>query len=564
MGHFWSIMQDSDGPATVEGQTRLTRLSELSDVLVADLDQEAVLDQILDAAMEITGAKYAALGILGEDRQEFAEFRTRGVDTASRARIGDLPLGHGVLGVLIDEQQPLRLDDVGEHPRSYGFPAGHPLMRTFLGVPVRIRGEAWGNLYLAEKAGGSFTEADEELVVIFAGWAATAIELARLHERSERRRQELERAVRGLESVRDVATAIGGETGFERVLELIAKRGRALIRSGSMLVMLREGDELVVVASAGDEDGFIGLRLSIADTACGQVFQSDQAHQFPADRLGVPQEHVGLLVPMSYRGRPLGLLAAFDSSGDLPGFSGGDEQLLAVFAATAANAVAMAQSVESDRLRSSMAAADHERGHWARELHDETLQGLGALRLLLSGALRTDERATYAAATTEAIAQVEEEIANLRAIIADLRPAALDELGLRPALEALLERRGHNGYVIVSDLRLPDPQAGEQRLTPDRESTVYRLVQEALANVSKHADAKTVHVDVIADQGDVVVEVRDDGAGFDASRATQGFGLAGMRERVYLAGGTFVLRSDAGGTRLRARLLADQRKTARP
>jgi signal transduction histidine kinase len=552
-------VERSESRTSLDGQTRRTRLFELSEVLVAELDQEAVLDQILDAAMEITGARYAALGILGPDRTEFAEFRTRGIDAGNRARIGELPRGHGVLGVLIDEQRTLRLDDVGEHPRSYGFPAGHPVMRTFLGVPVRIRGEAWGNLYLAEKAGGSFTEADEELIVVFAGWAATAIELARLHERSARRRHELERAVRGLESVRDVATAIGGESGFERVLELIAKRGRALIRSGSMLVMLREADELVVVAGAGDEDGVIGLRLSIADTACGQVFKSGQAEQFPAARLGVPQAHVGLLVPMSYRGRPLGVLAAFDSAGDLPGFSGDDEQLLAVFAATASNAVAMAQSVESDRLRSSMDAADHERGRWARELHDETLQGLGALRLLLSGALRTDERPAYAAATGEAIAQIEQEITNLRAIIADLRPAALDELGLRPALEALLERRGHNGYVILSDLRLPSPQSGDQRLAPDCESTVYRLVQEALANVSKHAKAKTVHVDVIADQGGVVVEIRDDGVGFDAEGETQGFGLTGMRERVYLAGGTFVLHSDAHGTCLRARLLAERR-----
>lgn len=548
---------------SLTGQARRSRLSGLSEVLVADLDPEAVLDQILDAAMDITGARYAALGILGADREEFAEFRTRGVDAETRARIGELPRGRGVLGVLIDEQQPLRLDDVGEHPRSYGFPAGHPVMRSFLGVPVRIRGQAWGNLYLAEKEDGPFTEADEELIVIFAGWAATAIELARLHERSEHRRLELEAAVRGLESIRDVATAIGGETGFERILDLIAKRGRALIKSGSLLVMLSEGDELVVGASAGDQVGAMGLRLSIAETNCGHVFESGRAEQFPADQLGVTQEHIGLLVPMSYRGQPLGVLAAFDSHGDGASFSAGDVQLLGIFAATAANAVAMAQSVESDRLRSSMAAAEHERGRWARELHDETLQGLGALRLLLSVALKRDERPGYEDATREAIGQVEQEISNLRAIIADLRPAALDELGLRPAIEALLERRGHGDYVILSDLRLPDPQAGGERLAPDRESTVYRLVQEALANVTKHAGARTVHVDVVASGGDVVVEVRDDGVGFDPLQATGGFGVAGMRERVYLAGGTFALHSDAHGTRLRARLAADRRKTPR-
>ncbi|MBA2348864.1 MAG: GAF domain-containing sensor histidine kinase [Solirubrobacterales bacterium] len=538
---------------------RLTRLAELSQGLVADLDPEAVLDQILDAAIELTGARYGALGILDESREEFAEFRTRGVDDATRARIGDLPRGHGVLGVLIDEQKPLRLEDVGAHPRSYGFPADHPVMRTFLGVPVRVRGEAWGNLYLAEKAGGAFTEADEELSIVFAAWAATAIELARLHDRSERRRQQLENAVRGLEAVRDVATAIGGETGFDRVLELIAKRGRALINSGSLAVLLREGEELVVAASAGDESRLGGLRLPIAGSVCGRVFEEGRAAQLPAERLAIPQANTGLLVPMSYRGKPLGLLAAFDSAGEGPAFSFGDEQLLGVFAATAANALAMAESVESDRLRSSMDAADHERGRWARELHDETLQGLGALRLLLAAALRSDDQAAYASATREAIEQVEEEIANLRAIISDLRPAALDELGLRPAIEALLRRRGQNGFSIESTLDLPDPELGEPRLAPDRESTVYRLVQEALTNIGKHANASAVHVEVTASAGDVAVEVRDNGTGFDAEQATEGFGLAGMRERVYLAGGTFALDSGPDGTRLRARLLAGQR-----
>lgn len=541
---------------------RLTRLAELSQGLVADLDPEAVLDQILDAAMELTGARYGALGILDESREEFAEFRTRGVDDVTRALIGDLPRGHGVLGVLIDEQEPLRLDDVSAHPRSYGFPAGHPVMRTFLGVPVRVRGEAWGNLYLAEKADGPFTEGDEELTVVFAAWAATAIELARLHDRSERRREQLENAVRGLEAVRDVAAAIGGETGFERILELIAKRGRALIRSGSLLVMLREGDELKIAAGAGDEAELSGLRLPIAHSACGQVFDNGHAAQFPAEELTVPQAHVGLLVPMSYRGKPLGLLAAFDSAGEGPAFSPADEQLLGVFAVTAANALAMAQSVEADRLRSAMEAADHERGHWARELHDETLQGLGALRLLLAAALRRDDQSAYAIATKEAIGQVEEEIANLRAIISDLRPAALDELGLRPAIEALLRRRGENGFSIVSTIDLPDPELGQARLAPDRESTVYRLVQEALSNVGKHAKASAVHVEVIASDGDVDVEVRDDGTGFDAEQATAGFGLAGMRERVYLAGGTFTLESGPGGTRLRARLAAGPRERA--
>ncbi len=160
-----------------------------------------------------------------------------------------------MLGVLIEHPEPLRLADVGTHPRSYGFPAGHPVMRSFLGVPVVVRGEAWGNLYLTEKEGGEFSERDEQAAVILADWAAVAINNARLYETSELRRHELEKAVRGLEATRDVAVAIGGEIALEHVLELIAKRGRALVGARSLVIMLREGDELVVHASAGHVAG---------------------------------------------------------------------------------------------------------------------------------------------------------------------------------------------------------------------------------------------------------------------------------------------------------------------
>lgn len=541
----------------------MRRVFELGQALAAELDPQVVLERILEGAREITGARHAALGILNAQRTEFTEFRTSGVDEATRERIGDMPRGRGVLGVLINDPRPLRLKDVAAHPLSFGFPSAHPPMRTFLGVPIQIRGELWGNLYLAEKPNGEFDEMDEEMIVAFAGLAATAIDVARLYRVSELRRQELERAVRGFEAVRDVTVAIGGEAGFERVLELIAKRGRALIGSRSMLVMLREGDELVVVASAGATAPVTGVRLPISDSTSGEVFTAAKPVRIAdvpaqlriaAENLGVPGAHTGLLVPMLHRGRTLGVLAAFDHATDAAVFSAEDENLLDTFAVTAANAVAMAQSVEADRLRSSMAGADAERGRWARELHDETLQGLGGLRVLLAVSLRRGDAAEHEHAMRAAIAQIEQEIANLRAIIADLRPAALDELGLHAAIEALLDRRGSDDFVIVSDLRLPDPQTGGGRLSADLETTIYRLVQEALTNVARHASAQTVHVAVIASDGVVEVEVRDDGIGFVAAEAVSGFGLAGIRERVYLAGGTMSIDSGAHGTRLSVRL----------
>jgi GAF domain-containing protein len=189
----------------------IRRLLDVGRALTKELDQSILLDRVLETAREITQARYAALGILNEQHTELAQFLTAGVDEATHRAIGDLPRGRGVLGALIAHPQPLRLRDVGQHPTSYGFPDGHPIVRSFLGVPVVIRGQVWGNLYLTEKTEGEFTEADEEAAVILAEWAAIAIENARLYETSERRRQELEKAFRGLEATRDVAVAIGEE-----------------------------------------------------------------------------------------------------------------------------------------------------------------------------------------------------------------------------------------------------------------------------------------------------------------------------------------------------------------
>jgi signal transduction histidine kinase len=212
-----------------------------------------------------------------------------------------------------------------------------------------------------------------------------------------------------------------------------------------------------------------------------------------------------------------------------------------------------------------MAAADAERTRWARELHDETLQGLGALRLLLAAARRRGDAKQTELAVDEAIEHLQEEIENLHAIISDLRPAALDELGLRPALEALLERRSdHGALAIDSELVLPDPNARGDDLEPEIESTIYRLVQEALTNVVRHASARRVRVAVIATASAVSIEVIDDGVGFAPDASRSGFGLAGMRERAFLAGGTVTIDSGAAGTVVRAELPAHVRGAAAP
>jgi signal transduction histidine kinase len=550
----------------------IRHLLDVGRALTKELDQRVLLDRVLETAREVTGARYAALGILNEQRSELEQFLTLGVDDETHRAIGDLPRGRGVLGVLIDNPQPLRLAEVGQHPSSYGFPAGHPVMRSFLGVPIVIRGEIWGNLYLTEKREGEFSEQDEEAAVILADWAAIAIDNARLYETSERRREQAEKAFRGLEATRDVAVAIGGEIALENVLELIVKRGRVLVDARSVVIMQRDGEELVVQASAGHVREARGVRLPIDGSTSGQVLEHRRAERITdvATRLriapsefGVPDARTALLVPMVYRGAAVGVLAAFDRGLDGEVFTEDDEQMLRTFAASAATAIALAQSVQADRLRSSLDAADAERRRWARELHDETLQGLGGLRLLLSSALRRGNADRRQEAMREAVTHIEQEIENLRAIITELRPAALDELGLRAAIEGLLDHhRERSGLQIDGDLVLPGPSAGEERLDGDLETAVYRLVQEALTNVAKHARASKVRVAVRESEGELLVEIQDDGTGFDPNVGSHGFGLAGMRERASLADGTLSVDSSEQGTLVRARLPARHRGRA--
>lgn len=536
---------------------KLRRLLDVGRALVGELDPEAVLHRILEEARDLTGARYAAVGVLDETRLELERFLTAGIDAPTHRAIGDLPHGRGVLGVLIHDPRPLRLADVGEHPHSYGFPTAHPSMHSFLGVPIVIRGEAWGNLYLTGKAGGEeFTSEDEEAVIVLSQWAATAIGNARLYKDSERRREQLERAVRSLEAARDITDAITSACDLEHILELIVKRGRALVDARTVVIMLREGDELVVAASAGHARGARGHRIPVSGSTCGQVLERGRAERIvdvespltvAPEELGVHGARTGLLVPVLHHGGGLGVLAAFDRGVQREPFDQEDEQLLRTFAASAANAVALSRSVEADRLRSTIAAAEAERKRWARELHDQTLQSLGGLRVSLASSLARLDAAAKDEHIRQAIEDIELEIGNLRGIISDLRPSLLDDLGLVPAIEAMLDRLREDGLQITRELALADSESGHMDTDPELEITAYRVVQEALTNIAKHARADSAHVWLTRSGGQLLIEVADDGIGFDPAAPTGGFGLAGMRERVYLAGGTLaILRSEPG------------------
>jgi signal transduction histidine kinase len=522
---------------------RLRRLIEVGRGFVSQLEPEAVLNQLVEVARELTGARYAALGILDENRHELERFVCSGIDDETREEIGALPGGHGVLGELIRDPAPLRMRDVGEHPCSAGFPPGHPPMRSFLGVPILVHGEAYGNLYLTEKPDGAeFDEADEQAVTVLAEWAAITIFNTRLYAQLEEERGALERVVHALEATTDIARAVGGETDRERVLETIAKRCRALLHARCVLVLLRQGGRLEVVAGAGEHaTDALGGRLAL------DPLTPDGALHALQD-LGI-DARAAMLTPLEFRGRRMGAIVALDRLDEGPDFGAEDERLLVAASASAATAVATVQSVGEERLRHRLMSAERERTRWARELHDSTLQGLGSRRVLLSSALKRGAGPELEDAVREVVEDLSRDIDELRGLITELRPATLDQIGLVSALHDLAERvAAAAGIELTMDLSV-----GPDHLDAELETVVYRLVQEALNNVAKHAGAGGVTLRVARSDGRLDVIVADDGRGFDPAAEHGGFGLLGMRERVELVGGELDIESIHGaGTRVMA------------
>lgn len=520
---------------------QLQRLQEVGRSLVSELELDTVLRHLLDAARDLTGAAYAAVGVLDEDGQALERFVYVGIDDETRHAIGPLPRGRGVLGELIRRPEPLRLPDVGAHEHSYGFPANHPPMRTFLGTPVLIRGRAWGNLYLTEKSGGrEFTESDESLVVVLAAWAAVAIENARLYEGLDSRRVELERATLVLEVNADISRAAASGIGMDPLLELIAKRARSLA-DAELSVVLVQGDAGLVVATAAGEgaEELVGRRTAGPDSA--------------SDDLGLRDRWLdSITAPLPFRGSRSGMLIACRTHP----FSEEDRRLFESLATSAATTIASVRNAEAEKIRLSIRASEEEKKRWARELHDQTLQELGALRFLLETAAGGTAN-QLRSATERALQGIDQGIEDLHGLITELRPASLDQLGVGPAVEALADRtQAMSGIAVRVAVDLADGDGGAHgRLEPELESSVYRLVQEGLNNAVKHAEPTVVSIEVQGDGEMVTVRVEDDGKGFDPEAERDGFGLVGMRERIDLIGGRLEIDSALGrGTVVTAEL----------
>jgi signal transduction histidine kinase len=345
------------------------------------------------------------------------------------------------------------------------------------------------------------------------------------------------------------------------VLEVIAERSRSLVDASKLLILLTDGDDLTVAAASGALDpALVGARAPARGSIAEQVLATGRAQRVDhlRDRTGSALATLGvtaasaLVVPLAFRGTALGAIEALDRIAG-PQFRDEDERLLLAAAASAAVAISTARSVEQDRVRQSLRAAEDERTRWARELHDETLQALGGLRVLLSSAHRSGDEQLLRGVAQSALEQLDTEIESLRVLISELRPAALDELGLEAALVALAERVGTT-YGIEVRTTVNEEATESAGLDPELEVVVYRVVQEALTNAARHAKPEAVEIRLARSDGEIQAVVADDGDGFDASRPVAGFGLTGMRERVSLVGGRFELESSPEGTTVKISL----------
>src|SRR5215210_5932956 len=299
-----------------------------------------------------------------------------------------------------------------------------------------------------------------------------------------------------------------------------------------------------------------GLDPAVAELPIPARHSSDEVLLGRIKAVDVGRDEIGraLIAPLLFRGDPLGVVVALDRVGPPGRFDDEDQRLLEAFAASAATGVATARSMAEERLQNTIDSAEQERTRWARELHDETLQALAVLRMRIASALREESPESLHETGQEAVEQIDEEILKLRRLITELRPASLDTIGLEAALQALGQQHQQaSGIHVTFDLDLSRQE--EARPTPVLETAVYRLVQEALNNVTKHSMGRRAVLVVRARRGTIEIEVIDDGVGFEPSLVREGFGLVGMRERAALLGGTLEVDSTKGaGTRLRAEI----------
>jgi signal transduction histidine kinase len=532
---------------------RRDALIEAALALSSELPLPVVLEKIIELAAEITHARYGALGVIGPGG-EITQFITNGVTQEQHRAIGDLPVGRGILGFLIENARPLRLRNLSEHSRSVGFPKNHPPMYSFLGAPVKAHGKVFGNIYLTEKQGAEeFDEDDERTLNALATQAGVAIGNSQLYEETRRRE-------RSLDALREVNAAILSEAPGDDVLGLVVLRARELVNADlATLVILTDepGTLRIAVADGSHSKGLVGMEVPVDGSVSGDVIKSGQpvmvadASQDPRTyRAMVRQGKMGpsVFVPLTLRGEAFGTLSVAHLVGGTI-FTQEEMLLVQTFADQASLALEYARA--QGELQRLMVMDERER--IATELHDGVIQSLFAVGL---GLQATAMRATDPEVGTrieEAVGEIDRAIRDLRNYIFGLRPGILADRQLDQALRDLAGDFGAKNGISVSIEIDPAIAAG---LSPSA-GEIVQLAREALSNIGRHAEATTTSVVLTREGTTTMLEIRDDGTGFDTTRRRRAGheGLANLKKRAAALGGKAEIKSAPGtGTRVRIML----------
>lgn len=524
----------------VEGRDRLDGLVEAMLVVTSGLELDVTLKTIVHTAIDLVDAKYGALGVRGHDH-ELVEFIYEGIDAETHELIGPLPSGRGVLGHLIDEPKPIRLDNITQHPASVGFPPNHPPMRTFLGVPVRIRDEVYGNLYLTDKADGQpFSEDDEVLVEALAAAAGIAIDNARLYEQSRTRQS-------WIEATRDIGTELLGGADPAQVFRLIADEALKLTAADVVLVAVPsdiqlhvdEVEELLVVETAGKIGPTQSLPpITVDGSVIGQAFATQAPQRFAdiGDELtAVPGMGAALVLPLRTTDTVAGIVVILRRRGRQT-FS--DEQLdmMAGFADQATLAWQLASTQR--HLRELDVLSDRDR--IARDLHDHVIQRLFAIGLALQGTIPRSRLPEVRQRLTASVDDLQEVIQEIRTAIFDLHGGSVGTTTqLRQRLDNAVNGFAGSGPRIT--IQYVGPLSVVEGVLADHAEAVVR---EAVSNAVRHADAQSLSVTVRVED-ELAIEVIDDGRGMPAD--VKPSGLINLRRRAYEVGGDFTV-EDAEGT----------------
>ncbi len=534
--------------AVVNTRDRMHALLEAVVAVGSNLELEVVLRQIVQAAVTLVSARYGALGVIGEGGR-LAEFIPVGLDEEQIAQIHHWPEGRGLLGELITNPRPLRLADMSRHPRSLGFPEGHPPMRTFLGAPVRIRDEVFGNLYLTEKeGGGEFDDEDEAIIVALGAAAGVAIGNARLYQEARRQQQ-------WLRASGEVTERLLSGAGSGEVLALVT--GHALEISGADLVVLAlpaGSGHLVIEHAAGEgAEAAIGLVLPAAGSVSGLVQTTGKAmtlDDFSADERVAPaaRDLLGLgpavVVPLGAPGNVRGILTAGRRRGSMPMAAAAVEMLVSFAAQAAVGLELAAHRADAQRL-----AVFEDRDRIARDLHDLVIQRLYATGMSLEGVSARLGDSENGRRITSAVDALDETIREIRSAIFSLHARPPSDSGtLRGRiLEVTAEAATSLGF--SPELRMSGPI---DAVPDDVADHLLSALREALSNTARHAHASKAQVTVDAGP-DLTLVVRDDGTGIQ--RAGRRSGLANLAERADMLGGAMSVESaDGGGTRLEWRV----------